>query len=261
MTEPIQPDKIRISNGKGLLSVIPLILGFHPTDSVVLACIGDDNIMGPVLRVDLDLLRADPKELAGNLASNVQRHASRCILVFYGTAVDEHNFEMLLSGRGLFVFDVVFTDNEPYEPHKELHAEYVGSGRVLAGNREELRARVEYNGGAERAGPNQAILAAMRNVKSRDDFIAVTVDKARDVLPLVLQTCRRIPDHEDSAANTCAVAGLLAYRLGDGAFTQVCLDRALRIDANHRLSHMLIMAISAAITPDEMGVLAQDPAS
>jgi hypothetical protein len=34
---------IRVAGREGLLSAIPVLLGFHPADSVVIACLGKNN--------------------------------------------------------------------------------------------------------------------------------------------------------------------------------------------------------------------------
>ena len=97
----------------------------------------------------------------------------------------------------------------------------------------------------------------MGDSASRDLFLAAHIGNARPALEQVLALCRHTPDPEHGTsvvvvANLCAVAGLLAYRCGDGALAQVCLDRALRIDPAHTLSQMTVQVISVGIPPADL---------
>jgi hypothetical protein len=257
---------IRITGSESLLSAVPVVLGFHPTDSVVLACLQKGRkLLGPIARVDLALYWSGPDALAEQLAFSTRGHADHCVLVFYGLEVDPFGFDGMLANYGMSVVHTVFTGNEPHELHAMLHAESVLRGKVIADDREALRARVEFN---DTAGipPDQTILTAMRDSASRDEYLAANISRAQDVLPHILATCRRIADPAVGAstavvANLCAVAGILAYRVGDGNLTQVCLDRAYRIDPSHRLSHVMNAAIAVGTAPEELDGLMQDPSA
>jgi hypothetical protein len=74
---------VRIVGRDSLLSAIPVVVGFHPTDSVVLACLQKGSSrLGPIVRADLAQYRSDPDTLAEYLASSASKHADRCVLVF-----------------------------------------------------------------------------------------------------------------------------------------------------------------------------------
>lgn len=253
----------RIHGPDGLLSVIPIVIGFHPADSLVLACLqGERQLLRPVVRVDLTDYWKDAENLADRMALAALQHADRAILVFYGLEVDPLHFDDLLRERGLVVLDTVFTDNAPHELDPEIAAENVGIGRVVETGRQSLRARVEFNPQAD-GHTNLVLVTAMFTSTSRDEYLAVNLPRAAEALREVLTVCRRVRDpvpgastlEVTMAANLCVVAGILAYRLGDGALTRVCLDRSLRIYPAHPMSHLMIGAMSMAIRPDELDVL------
>jgi hypothetical protein len=154
---------VRITGRDSLISAIPVILGFHPADSVVLACLqkGSGRV-GPIVRADLAQYRSDPETLAEYLAFGASKHADRCLLVFYGTGADPTGFDDLLRTHGMPVLGTAFVDNEPHGLHPELHAEHVGLGHVVADDREALAARVEFNPKAGNK-PDLDLMTAMRN--------------------------------------------------------------------------------------------------
>jgi hypothetical protein len=260
---------IRVTGADGLLSVIPVVIGFHPVDSLVVACLqGEQRRLGPVARVELDDYYANPQELADRLAFMVRRHAEHVIVVFYGLAADEAGFSDMLRDHGLEVLDTVFADNTAHELDLQAQAENIGRGKVVEADREALRARVEFNRWSAHnigADSRAALYLAMTDSTRRDRYLAANIGRAVDVLPAVLAACRRIPDPAPDAsaeeitavANLCATAAFLAYRLGDGPFAQICLDRALRVHPDHQLSHLLIQAMELAITPDALDELVQ----
>src|SRR6478609_4245566 len=76
------PARIKISGSAGLLAAVPNMLGFHPTDSIVLMCMsGERNALGPVARVDLP--RGRDRGLVGHLIGTALTHADRVAMVCY----------------------------------------------------------------------------------------------------------------------------------------------------------------------------------
>lgn len=251
----------RVSGRDGVLSMIPVILGFHPTDSLVLITLGPGGRrVGPLQRVDLTYYWQDADQLAEQLASTATRHGDSCILVFYGLQVDPLGLDDLLADYQLPVNEVFFTDNTPHELHPALHAEVVAAGKVIADDRDAVRARVEFFAAAEPGGDDQALLFAMADAASRDKYLAENMSAAADVLPHILATCRRVTDPAPGAspakvamvANLCAVAGILAYRTGNGTLSQVCLDRARRIDPSHQLTALMTMTMQLGSPPADL---------
>lgn len=73
---------LRISGPDGLLAVVPIMLGFHPADSLVMICLsGGGRRVGPVARVDLP--RGHDRNLADHLAAHALHHADAVALVAY----------------------------------------------------------------------------------------------------------------------------------------------------------------------------------
>lgn len=264
-------DAIHVSGADGLLSVIPIVLGYHPTDSLVVVSLqGEKHHVGPVARVALSDYRADPQQLAKDIAFPLLRHAEQCILVFYGLQADEFDFDEKLQEHGLTVLDTLFTDNTPHGLDPQSEAENVGLGKVVENNRQALRDRVEFNRWIDDESPvADTLYTVMSDSRRRDEYLAASMPRAVDVLPAVLATCRRVPDPAPDAsigeiemvANLCVTAAVLAYRLGDGAVAQVCLDRALRVSPLHRLSHLMLMVIAVAVPPESLDLLVQDVAA
>lgn len=73
---------IRITGPDGLLAVVPTMLGFHPTNSLVLICLsGGRRRVGPVARVDLP--PGHDRALAAQLAGHAVHHADEVAVVIY----------------------------------------------------------------------------------------------------------------------------------------------------------------------------------
>ena len=74
------------------------------------------------------------------------------------------------------------------------------------------------------------------------------------VLGSVLDLVRRVPDDRPAAAAAvCAVAGQLAWCDGDGALARAALERALRLEPEHRLAGLLARLVEAGVRPPGVG--------
>jgi hypothetical protein len=86
---------LTLDNGGDLIAAVPLLLGFHPVDSVVVVTIADDahgERVGPVLRLDLPSPRDAPGG-AAYLAQAVGKHGVREVFVLIcggGTDLTPH---------------------------------------------------------------------------------------------------------------------------------------------------------------------------
>ena len=79
-TDAVSP--ITISGPGGLLAIVPTMLGFHPSNSIVLICLaGGRRRVGPVARVDLP--PGHDRALAAHLAGHAVRHADEVAIVVY----------------------------------------------------------------------------------------------------------------------------------------------------------------------------------
>ena len=81
-------DAITLSDRHDLLSIIPVVLGYHPTHSVVVACLaGSRRRMGPVLRVDFPTGDHLTHTLT-HLADLTDRHAHTALILLYHPTAD-----------------------------------------------------------------------------------------------------------------------------------------------------------------------------
>jgi hypothetical protein len=79
-TDDVTP--IRISGPGGLLATVPSMLGFHPTNSLVLMCLtGDQRRVGPVARVDLPI--GHDRAMAAHLTGHALNHADEVVVISY----------------------------------------------------------------------------------------------------------------------------------------------------------------------------------
>lgn len=79
-TDDVTP--IRISGPAGLLAVVPSMLGFHPTNSLVLMCVsGGRRRVGPVARVDL--VKGHDRAMAEQLTNHARNHADEVVVISY----------------------------------------------------------------------------------------------------------------------------------------------------------------------------------
>ena len=82
MTTTDDETPIRISGPVGLLATVPMMLGFHPTNSLVMMCVsGRRRKVGPVARVDLP--PGHDRAMAAHLARHALQHADEVVLVSY----------------------------------------------------------------------------------------------------------------------------------------------------------------------------------
>ncbi|MET0965374.1 MAG: DUF4192 domain-containing protein [Nakamurella sp.] len=73
---------IRVSGPAGLLAAVPPMLGFHPTNSLVLMCLsGDRRRIGPVARVDLPA--GHDLAMARQLTGHARNHADEVVVISY----------------------------------------------------------------------------------------------------------------------------------------------------------------------------------
>lgn len=87
MSDSLIAPTVRISDVPGLLSVVPVILGHYPAESIVLVCVSDSKV-GMTARVDLpsDVRASDWREVSGGLVRAVVRVGAETVFIFsYGT--------------------------------------------------------------------------------------------------------------------------------------------------------------------------------
>src|ERR1700712_951039 len=82
MTTTDDATPIRVSGPAGLLAAVPPMLGFHPTNSLVLMCLsGGRRRVGPVARGDLPA--GHDRAMAKQLTRHARNHADEVVVISY----------------------------------------------------------------------------------------------------------------------------------------------------------------------------------
>ena len=93
------------------------------------------------------------------------------------------------------------------------------------------------------------LVLLMSDVGTRDHLAARAVrDEDNIWLPMLVAVAQATGDQD--AAQICAVLALAAYSRGDGALSQVALDRCLKAAPEHRLAGLMVDAIAAGMPPE-----------
>lgn len=235
---------IHVTGSAGIVSTIPAILGFHPSDSLVvvgLAGEGNRRTVGPVARVDLRF-----EDLAG-LGRSLARHSSAVIVVVYSSdpaAV----FEVNTAALGLPVLDVVATGNENKPVHADLAAGAALQGRRTLLSRDELVRSIAWDRFRKPSPATAALLDRLRTAEGRDDFIAGHLDQAAASIPALVQALSETRPEHPAVGHLAATLAVLAYRAGDGTLANVAIDRA----PGNRLARLLAAHIGAGLSPDDL---------
>ena len=87
--------------------------------------------------------------------------------------------------------------------------------------------------------------------RARDDVIfRLLVETDEPWLPMLIALARAVPD--EYAAEACAVLSIAAYRVGDGALSQVAADRCLQAEPGHALATLMLQAMSTGLHPSAL---------
>jgi hypothetical protein len=99
------------------------------------------------------------------------------------------------------------------------------------------------------------LIVLAQSIPVRDSLIARTVSELdADWVPTLISVVTRCPPEE--SAEICCVLAVAAYRYGDGALSQVAIDRCIAAEPRHRLAHLMMSTMAAGIPPDELAELA-----
>ena len=250
-TDNVTP--IRVSGPVGLLATVPSLLGFHPTNSLVMMCLsGERRRVGPVARVDLPL--GHDRAMAIQLTRHALMHADEVVLVSYQDTrrrpplLDDVLRE--LATAGMDVMDALVVRNGRVRPalNAALERSHPGvpvpgdddpqvriltaagalAGRSVLSDREELRRSVAGPRGhrlrrAER-GIDDAASGRMPLVRVRMKDGAKGGPLPDDVDALVELAMTQLEDGEGVQVE---VATALAVLLTDDDVRDVVLTRAI----------------------------------
>lgn len=243
---------IKASNPQQLVGTLPVILGFHPEDSLVVAGLsGPRRRLGPVARVDLhgmnpDLLRA--------LGSAMAPHVDTVIAVIYGGQgeVTEADLRQHLD---LDVDDVLWVPNTHREVHAPVAEAAAMNGRAVLPDRSALTASVEHQAGTGTDQTRRTVQTVTDSITARDQFLMDRMGDAPTAVVELIAAAQSVTDTDPGTAHLCGALAMLAYRAGDGALGQVAVNRALRIDPHHRLAHIALQIMAAGVHPDELATI------
>lgn len=235
---------VHLAGSAGVVSAVPSILGFHPSESLVVVTLIERDgtrILGPVARVDLGY-----EDIAG-LGRSLRQHAQQAVVVVY--SADLHAvFEVDTAALGLDILDVVATGNARQSLHPELAAANALRGRGVLTGREQLEASIAYDPERRRDALDDELLADLHDLDGRDRFILDHLAAAADAVPDLVHALVTVGPGDPVLANLASTLAILAYRAGDGALANAAIDRA-PLDPLNRL---LIAHIGAGLSPDDL---------
>lgn len=165
------PTQLTARSPEDVLAIVPVVLGFHPADSVVMLTLGAEHTFHarsdlPPVADDLVARRADLDDLAASLLDPVQRNGVRSVvLVFYSEErrpadLAWRRLRREFRDAGVRVVDAMRVTGHRYHPYLardrglrergiaydiETHpflVQAVLDGRVVRGSRDELAATV-----------------------------------------------------------------------------------------------------------------------
>ena len=242
---------VSIRTPDDILATVPVLLGFHPTDSVVFVGLhGEQKRAGLTARLDLRDYLADPARNVNRMADMYDRNdIADVLVVFYGHEPDL-DVRQLFVEHGVAVLDVLAASNEPHVLLPALVEQNALHGRSVLPNREALVNSVAFREDAQ-ADNLDALLAVMSDVAERDRFITVALEQRKQVLPLLITACQATGDDlGEVACNLLATTAIAAYRAGDGALALEALQRSEHVDREHALSALLMTVITAGVPPE-----------
>lgn len=261
MMHPETASTVQLSGRAGLLAAVPALLGFHPEESAVLVTMsGPNRRLGPVIRVNLptadmrdspDGARAATAQLAQQFIPWAAQYGTEVAVIIYTDRIDQFDARPLGHALGLVVtvIDAITVRNSPQDIPDELAAANVAHGRSVLADREQLRQSVQHRPEVTRS----PLLAELGTVADRDALITrMLTDRNPDTVAAMVTAAQGTPDTDPRVPDLCAALAVLAYRAGDGALAQVAVDRALRTDPDHRMSHLMLAVMAAGLPPADL---------
>ena len=178
------PTRLTVRTESEVLDTVPSLLGFHPSDSVVVLLVTPEH--GVLLTVRIDLTTAlrlvDPtKPMAGALQRIGPRRDLGAVVVGYGSDIDALRTavaSMLWHLPAAEIFGAVvvgdrwwFHDDGPHDPGRPhdprgsaIGAECAYSGQLVLGSRADLESMLDPSPGRRPAALTRAFAAARREV-------------------------------------------------------------------------------------------------
>lgn len=206
-------------DGQAIADVLPRLMGFMPTDSIVVVGINlDTGRTGPIARFDFGLTNMSgvANALKGNGA----------IVLSIGDSTGEALVDAVsrLTRSGVLVIERFALDN----PVNALTRDFVT---------DTWQARVENHADPLTEDEVNQLIEALPNVPD----LSTTAARWKDIA---------VTSTDD--ANRYFVAALAMYLAGNGAEALTGFERALEINPNHVLSPMLLAMLEAGTHPERV---------
>jgi len=167
------------------------------------------------------------------LASRAELARSLAPPVLLAAAAAEQHLEQAV---------LAWVERHRQEDPEVLRADGVAlAGRLLAGS---------LTPGGVSATEAAQLAVSLHDVRLRDEIATWALTDPGPLLAMLLQVARQVVPPEDT--QVCALLGWVAYAKGDGALTNVALDRALASDADCALALLLREMLDRQIAPQEV---------
>jgi Domain of unknown function (DUF4192) len=269
---------IRVAGRDGLLALVPQLIGFAPTDSVVVVAL-DGKRVAFAARVDMPRGGFDIAATGRTLADALARHDVRVMLVGYSD--DPHAVDTVHAVADFLadVLEVLVVPNGTVKSHAALEAANALSGRGMLPSRAALAQSIAAPTGAAlvlalealsvavpsdtaaddllapggvTAASAATLAATLANVEARDDLVGRVVREhdTRAWVPALVAALGFLP--VESGAEVAAVLAIAAYRVGDGALANLAVDRARAAVPGHRLAGLMVQVMCAGMRPEEL---------
>ncbi|HEX6337782.1 MAG TPA: DUF4192 domain-containing protein [Jiangellaceae bacterium] len=134
-----------------------------------------------------------------------------------------------------------------------------GAGHALLCTLELARAAYERFLGGDHELPDEEavrILVGLEDKLARDELLTWGLDGHAEELIVFLSTLARCA-LDDNAAPICSALACVAYQTGNGALTNIAVERALRSEPDYELARLIDVALQAQIEPAEIRAMAE----
>lgn len=223
----------KVSTGQDIIDMLPMLVGFMPTDSLVLCCLNGSRF-GMTARVDSN----DTMGIASAVEAVLRKDPDGVIAVAVGS--DEDNAQAVDFVSPMLGDKLVkaFTGPNPVAPSAVAmgYAEKLGKNDSML-SRDQIEAEWDHVGGDM---PDVTIA-------ERDTFLRAMAESDKIVPSMWLDMARRTAE---PSADMYTLAAVSFYLTGDGARAVMGLRKALQIDKNHRLAGLVSSALSAGMDPE-----------
>jgi Domain of unknown function (DUF4192) len=276
MTPPADRPALRASTPSELLALVPYLIGYHPTSSLVCVALTDSRVLN-LARLDLPTTADQLPDMQAailQIAATISTYgATGAILIGYGTAGQVHPgmqaADMALAAVSVPVQEALLVDagrywsylcdnpdccppdGVPFDPTTSaVAAAATVAGMVALPDRAALAARLAPVTGAARdrmVEATAALFTVLLDVPPVREFAARHTTAAAWEVDMWVDLVRRA--EPDFAAGPAIMLTLSALQAGDGTLAALAVQRALQADPVDRLAVLLANAVAVGVDP------------